>query len=187
MKKTLIIILLTIISLECSYSVPKRVIIIRHAEKYKTGESLNPKGLSRAGALPYYFAYNPLYNNPSISFVFVSKMPGPLEQTRTYQTCKPTADFYNLPIDTDYTRTEFQKVAKDVLSNPKYDNSTILFCWNHENIGTLVEALGGSNPGKWNKSVFDQVYILNFSNGKPPTFQKELQELMYGDQSSFKD
>jgi hypothetical protein len=167
------------------FSKPTQVIIIRHAEKNLTGESLNPQGLSRAGALPYYFVYNPLYNKSPITYVFATRLKGPIELARTYQTCKPTADYLKLPIDTNYTHTEVQAIAHEILTNPKYDHSTILVCWTHGYIEDLVEALGGNNPGKWDKTVFDQVYVLTFDINGKLILRKELQKLMYGDRSSF--
>lgn len=185
MKKLIVVFCLILLTSLEAFSKPTQVIIIRHAEKNKTGDSLNPQGLSRAGALPYYFVYNPLYQNPPISHVFATRLKGPIELARTYQTCKPTADYLKLPINTNYTHTEVQNVANEILNNPKYDNSTILLCWTHGHIAKLVQALGADDPGKWFKTIFDQVYIVRFEENGKLTFHKELQKLMYGDRSSF--
>lgn len=185
MKGLFFVCALTLVLFDKSYALPGKVIIIRHAEKNKIGESLNPKGVSRASALPYYFAFNPLYNDPSISFVFAAKLYGPIEEARTYQTCSPTAEHYGVGINTNYINTQVEDVAREILTNPKYDQATILLCWTHGKIARLVKAFGGPDPGKWQKDTFDQVYILNFKENATPSFHKELQQLMYGDRSQF--
>ncbi len=186
MKPIFIPFSIMLLSMPTTYAVPENVIIIRHAEKNTSGESLNFKGQSRACALPYYFASNPLFTDPNISYVFAPKLYGPVEKARTYQTCKPTADFYGLPVNTDFRHTQIDDVANEILTNPKYDKATILLCWTHGKIGRLVKALGGEDPGKWDSHIYDQVYVLSFKEKQSPKFRKEIQKLMYGDRSRFK-
>lgn len=166
-------------------ALPKNVILIRHAEKTPHHYSLNLKGFERAVALPYYFLYTPLYNNPPISHIFAAGLKGADPLARTVQTCAPTASIYKLPINTDYNHKDTQEIAQEILTNPQYNNSTVLICWTHGYAGDLIQALGGNDPGFWSNDVFDQVYMLSFNKGNSPHFEKILQKLMFGDRQSF--
>ena len=164
---------------------PKNVIIIRHAEKPKEGNCLALQGLERAAALGYFFSGTPLYNNPPPSFVFAALGKKKTSSIRSFQTCTAIAEHLKLPVDSTYTPHKTSEIARAILNNPKYDNATILICWEHQKIDELVEALGGPNPGKWPGDVFDQVYMLTFDEKGHPTFSKQLQKLLYGDSTNF--
>lgn len=168
-------------------AVPKNVILIRHAEKIPEENHLALKGFERAAALPYYFSYSPVYNNPPISHIFAAASEGSDTALRPIQTCRPIANYYKLPLNIDFKPCETRQLVNELLTNPKYDNSSVLICWSHGKIGKIVIALGADNPGKWTNDIFDQVYIVSFEKGTKPTFQKILQKLMFDDRSAFND
>jgi hypothetical protein len=188
MKKTLLTTLCLLTgTLPPGFATPKNVIIIRHAEKIQGGNELNVQGFERAGALPYYFSANPLYNNPSPTHIFATALEGADSSVRPIQTCSPTANHYDLKLNIDFKHTETKELAEEILRNPKYDNSTVLICWSHRHIRPIVLALGGEDPGKWPKEIFDEVYLLTYDTSAKPKLQKILQKLMYGDRTSFTD
>ncbi len=164
---------------------PKNVILIRHAEKIPKENHLDLKGYERAEALPYYFSYNPLYNNPPITHVFATGLEDADSSVRPIQTCTPTANYLKLPLNIDFKHTQTKEIANELLTNPKYDNSTVLICWTHGHVGYIVMALGCEDPGPWPADVFDQVYRVTFDAGQKPKFQKILQKLMFGDRITF--
>lgn len=170
-------------------AVPKNVIIIRHGNKTPGEMHLNLEGYERAAALPYYFAKTPLYNNPPIAHVFaagLSDLDKPDESIRPIETCTPTADYLKLPLNIDFKHTQNKELAQEILTNPKYNNSTVLICWEHWNIRPLEIALGAEDLGHWKGDVFDQVYLLTYTPGNPkPTIQVILQKLMFGDRATF--
>ena len=166
---------------------PKRVILIRHAEKVPKEKHLNLKGFERAAALPYYFSFTPFYNNPPISYIFAAALENPDASLRPIQTCMPIANHYNLPLNIDFKPRQTKELAYELLSNPKYDNSTVLICWSHGKIGKIVVALGADDPGTWPPDIFDQVYVVTFKEGNKPLLQKILQQLMFGDRTTFID
>lgn len=167
---------------------PKNVIIIRHANKIPGEMHLNLEGYGRAAALPYYFTKTALYNNPPITHIFaagLSELSKPGESIRPIETCTPTADYYKLPLNIDFKHNQTQELSHEILTNPKYDNSTVLVCWTHGNIPALEVALGAEDLGPWNDDVFDQVYLLTYEPGNPkPTIQVILQKLMFGDRAT---
>ncbi|HUX79714.1 MAG TPA: histidine phosphatase family protein [Alphaproteobacteria bacterium] len=172
-----------------TFAVPKNVIIIRHADRViPNGVCLSLQGLERAAALAYYFSETPRYNTPPITHIFAaySNQP-PQPYVRCKQTCEPTANHLKLPVDLDFNRYQVAEVAKEILTNPKYDNATILMCWEHKHIAPLVVALGGKEPDFLPENIFDQVYMLSFEKDNKPKFQQFLQELLFGDRATFKD
>jgi hypothetical protein len=191
MKKKYLISSIALLLWSCSEvaATPTNVIIIRHAEKIPGEKHLSPKGYERAGALPYYFEGTPLYNNPPIAHVFaagVSDLEKSYESIRPIETCTPTADYLRLSLNVDFKPHQEADFAKELLTNPKYNNSTVLVCWPHQYIGDMVQALGAGDPGKWSKEIFDQVYLLTFEQGSTkPKLQKILQKLMFEDRPTF--
>ncbi len=168
-------------------AIPKSVILIRHAEKIPKEKHLNLKGFERAAALPYYFSFAPLYNNPPISHIFAAALDGSEASHRPIQTCTPIANHYKLPLNMHFKPRQTKELADELLSNPQYDHSTVLICWSHGKIGKIVSALGANDPGNWTTDIFDQVYVVTFEKGKKPASQKILQKLMFGDRLTFAD
>lgn len=185
MKKILLGLASLLVISTAVHATPKKVIIIRHAEKIQKGLDLNLQGYERASALPYYFSGTPLYNDLPISHVFATSLDEPKPLRRTSQTCRPTADHLNLPLNTQFKNTETNEIAEEILKNPKYNNSTVLICWSHGHIAPIVQALGGEDPGHWSHNTYDQVYMLTFEGSSKPKFQKILQKLMFGDRAAF--
>jgi hypothetical protein len=169
------------------FATPKKVIIIRHAEKIQGGINLNLNGYERSAALAYYFSGTPLYNDPPISHIFATALEEPDSSVRPIQTCTPVANHYKIHLNIDFKHTETDKIAEDILNNPKYNGSTVLICWSHGHIRPMVLALGGEDPGNWPKDIFDQVYLLTYNGSRKPKFEIILQKLMYGDRASFTD
>lgn len=187
MKKMFLGFSLVLGSLSYVFATPKNIIILRHAEKIQGGNRLNLKGFERAGALPYYFSGTPLYNNPPPTHFFATALEGPDSSIRTIQTCTPIANHYNSPLNIDFKHTEINKLAHELLHNPKYNDTTVLICWSHGHIRPLVLALGGEDPGKWKADIFDQVYLLTYNLSNKPSLHVILQKLMFGDRTSFSD
>lgn len=166
---------------------PKNIIIIRHADRPLEDNCLSLQGLERSAALGYYFAGTPLYNTPPIAHIFAEFKGKESSSIRSIQTCTSIANHLKLPLNANYYPKEIDKFSKDILTNPKYNDSTVLICWNHSGITPLVRALGGEDPGKWKHDVFDLVYMLTYEGEAKPKLQKVLQKLMFGDRATFED
>lgn len=168
---------------------PKNVIIIRHGNKIPGEIHLDLEGYERAASLPYYFSKTPLYNNPPITHIFaagLSELDSPGESIRPIETCTPTANYYKLSLNIDFKHDQNKELAQEILTNPKYNNATVLVCWEHWNIPLLEVALGAEDLGPWKGDVFDQVYLLTYESGTPkPKIQVILQKLMFGDRPTF--
>jgi hypothetical protein len=169
------------------FAEPRNVIIIRHAEKIPKENHLDLKGFERAAALPYYFSNNPIYNDPPITHVFAAGLENADSSIRPIQTCTPTANHYKLPLNIDFMHTQTKELANELLTQPKYNNATVLVCWSHGHIPPIALALGTDDPGLWDKTIFDQVYFIRFEKDKKPKLEKILQKLMFGDRIHFND
>ena len=168
------------------FAIPKHVIITRHADRVlPNGVCLSLQGLERAAAMAYYFSETPTYNMPPITHIFAAYSSQP-PYIRCKQTCQPTAEHLKLPLNINYNLTQLKEVAQEILTNPEYNNGTVLMCWEHEHIAPLVIAFGGEDPGLWPDNIFDQVYMLSFEKNSKLKFQKFLQELIFGDRATFK-
>lgn len=168
-------------------ALPKNVIIIRHGEKIPGENHINLKGFERANALPYYFSGTPLYNNPPITHIFATGLSETDSSVRPIQTCTPTANHYKLPLNIDFKVDETKELAQELLTNSKYDNTTVLVCWSHGHVRPIILALGAEDPGAWDDRVYDQVYMVTFKPNTKPMFNIILQKLMFGDRATLKD
>jgi len=133
----------------------------------------------------HYFSESSFYQDPPITHIFAAYKRLPKPYIRCKQTCKPLADYLKIPIDTSYQPTQIDKLAKEILANPKYNDRTVLICWDHYHIPSLIKAFGAEEPGTWDNDIYDQVYVLTFQKDAKPQVQKILQQLMYGDRTTF--
>lgn len=176
------------VALSCQlFAEPKNLIIIRHAEKIPKENHLDLKGFERAAALPYYFSNTPIYNDPPITHIFAPGLENADSSIRPIQTCTPTANHYKIPLTINFKHTETEELANELLTQQKYNDSTVLICWSHGHIRPIALALGVNDPGPWDKTIFDQVYFIRFEKGKKPKLEKILQKLMFGDRLHFND
>ncbi|MBY0502001.1 MAG: histidine phosphatase family protein [Alphaproteobacteria bacterium] len=187
-KKNLCLTLALLVSYSPSLTaVPKNVIIIRHGEKIPGENHLDLKGFERANALSYYFSRTPLYNDPTITHIFATGLSETDSSVRPIQTCTPTANYYKLPLNIDFKVDETNELAQELLTNSKYNDTTVLVCWSHGYVRSIISALGAKDPGAWDDRVYDQVYMVTFKPNNKPILNIILQKLMFGDRATFKD
>ncbi len=145
---------------------PRIVMIIRHAEKpdETSGDkdpNLSPQGYARADALakviPEHF--------PKPDFLIATKKSK--SSNRPAETITPLSKALHEEIESTYKDDDFDAVAKEVLSNPKYDGKVVLIAWHHGKIPELAKALGVKDcPDKWNAKVFDRVWQITYEKGE---------------------
>jgi len=75
------------------------------------------------------------------------------------------------------TRSE---LANAVLAD--YARQVILICWHHGTIQTLATALKGTGATKWAGTVFDRVWLLDYTTGSNPAIQQFGQQLLFADE-----
>ncbi len=166
---------------------PAQVILIRHAEKPETGPDLSDRGRERAQALVDFFKTNPAVTRHGVPAAIYAGAPvSEGKSLRPIETVTPLSQSLGIKINENFTRETGAQMANDVMHNPDCAGKTALICWNHGNLPDLLKNFGwDSGPGKWpGGDVFDRVWILNFENGKPVSFEDIPQHLLPGDSAN---
>jgi len=153
---------------------PRRIFIIRHAEKPESGDSphLSEKGRLRAAALPSY----PL---PTLAEIFAAKTSP--ESARPVETVTPLAAVNGLSIKAEIENKDFPLLVDDVLSG-RLAGKNLLICWHHEEIPHLTRLLGVNltRTYKW-PDVYDRIWVVTYLKDGTPSFEDRPQRLLPGD------
>jgi hypothetical protein len=160
------------------------ILLIRHGEKPAVKSLLlSVAGQERAQAYAIYFQNFPGASAPlKLSYLFATKKSP--ASNRPFLTIEPLSNALKLPINHKHGDKDYKRVADDILTPSKYDNSNILICWHHGKILQLAHKLGApksSLPTKWPGDVFGWLIHLSFdSNGDLQTSVIN-EQLMYDD------
>ena len=162
---------------------PARIILLSHAEKPPTGSELNDAGRKRAEALAGLFANDPrVRGQGAVAAIFAMIPADKTGSVRAIQTMEPTAAALHLRIDTRFTRDEVKALAKAIRKDKTLDGKTVVICWEHKVIPSIVSALGWPNPpSQWLDGVYDRLWVLDFEGGVPVAFHDLPQRLLPGD------
>ena len=152
-------------------AVPSKVIIIRHGDKWPSdpGNVLSPTGYLRAVKFSEYY-FKKFQTVPD--FLFASNAFNNNEFLRPIQTLAPLAGHQKLlekkvSIDHQYGKGQEKELITSILQDDKYDNKTIVICWQHEKIGDILSNfVGFKDKIVWQKDNYDTVYVLDFKDGK---------------------
>jgi len=136
---------------------PQTVMLIRHGEDM--GEQsfhLSPAGLKRAQALPKLFGSR----LPKPDVIIATRASK--GSNRPIETVEPLASALHLPIDNRFKDDDFDILARDLLTDPRYTGKVVLVCWHHGKMDNLAKALGVSHAPKWPDRQFDHVWIISY-------------------------
>ena len=142
------------------YALPKRIIIMRHAERnydpnIHHDHNLNSQGWQRAILLPIYFK-NPPHGLTNLielpDFIFTPQFfaNGKISSFRSYQTVLPLALYLKLPINYTFFRDETMELVREIFSNKNMVGKTVLVSWSHSKIAEIVYNMGGIFAKSWN-------------------------------------
>jgi hypothetical protein len=163
---------------------PAEIIIIRHAEKPVDDFDmhLSPQGEQRAQALVDFLTTTPLLVTNGLPVaLFASRATPRGHGQRTWETVEPLSKRLKLPIRTPYPAADYEKLAKLILEDPKFDGKTVLICWVHEFLPELAEALGvKKHPWRWKSNTYDRVWVITF-HGRKTILSDLPQHLLPGD------
>jgi len=140
------------------------VLIIRHAEKLESGQSLAPAGFERAEAYVKYFGEFQVDGQPlKLDSLFAAADSKNSHRPRL--TLEPLSRALHLPIDTSFKDKMPELLADQLKSNPH--GKAILVCWHHGKIPELLRALGADAGallpnGKWPDAEFGWVIELRY-------------------------
>jgi len=186
--KALILICAILLPFE-ALATPAQVIIIRHAEKQKNGNDLSARGFQRADALVGLFERDSdvlKFGLPAAIYAMEPRNSGTSGETslRAIETIQPLASALNLPIHSDYVKSDYAAMVQEIMTDPAYNGRMVLICWEHKVIPPMAEAFGASQvPSSWGKGVYDRLWLLTFKNGQV-AFADLPQRLLPGDSNN---
>jgi hypothetical protein len=168
------------------------ILLIRHAERPKSGLGLAPAGQARAQAYIAYFQ-NYLLNGQPINFDFIFAAADSPDSQRPRLTVTPIADALQLNINATFAETNYTGLRDYLFQDTQFNDCNILICWHHSTILQLATALGvkrkqlppQSNwPSKWHGKVFGWLLQISYDsqgNIMPTQTFCLNQQLMYDD------
>jgi hypothetical protein len=142
------------------------VLIIRHAEKPDSGNTLTPAGEERAKAYVNFFKNYTVDTRPvTLDYLFAAA--DSKGSIRPRLTLEPLSKATGMAIDQRFTSKQGEELAKALRAKPY--GGHILICWHHGQIPELLQALGADPKkllpgGKWPDNVFGWVMQLRYDD-----------------------
>jgi hypothetical protein len=173
--------MLTVASLSAQ---PARIVVFRHAEEAADGskESLSLRGQERAMALvPMLTQTRELIAGNTPLLLYATKISKHATNNHTHETLEPLAAQLELKIRAPYANSDYQALARHILTGAACKDKTILVCWNHTCIPGLLAALGvNPEPEPWPKGVYDRLLVITYDRGTARMVNLP-QKLLFGD------
>jgi broad specificity phosphatase PhoE len=151
--------------------VPKKIVLLRHAEEADDENSLDlsPQGRLRAEKLAKYVPK--AFGTPQ--FVFAAAPSD--SSVRCYLTVRVLADALNLQIDGSYRAREFAALAAKLFGDPVFDDAIVVIAWTHKELPSLAAYLNvrrSDFPRSWDEEVFNVIYELTYRRASRPKVRR---------------
>ena len=163
---------------------PAKIIVFRHAEDAEDGskESLSLRGEERAMALVPMLTRTPAFMAGDAGVVlFATKISRHATSNHTHDTLEPLASRLGLKVNAAYANSDYEALARHILTSATCKDKTILICWTHSFIPGLLVALGVSpEPEPWPKGVYDRLLVITYDRGTAKMVNLP-QKLLFGD------
>ncbi|MFT3730087.1 MAG: histidine phosphatase family protein [Hyphomicrobium sp.] len=155
---------------------PKRIILMRHADKTDDSEDedLSDAGEARAQRLATYIPET--FGKPDIIIATAHSK----HSDRPKETVQPLADAVGLRIEHDYEDKDFPDLVEDIFNDPDYKNKTVVICWHHGNLPAMAAMLGaptGSYPDPWPADAYNIILDLQYDpfSSSPPKVSRVIE------------
>jgi len=169
---------------------PKVIYLIRHGEKpgdaltesEDDGVHLSEAGRCRAAALAWQ--KDRLFGGNVDGLVAAAPSR---HSRRCVETATPLARALGLKLKRKWACEEVHRAVVALLGKGKYRGKTLVICWHHEELPSLISALGGSvavqpiQDGQWQGHRFDRIIKLTFNADATVTTESLPQGLLFGD------
>jgi hypothetical protein len=131
---------------------PKNIFIIRHGEKIKTKTALDCNGILRSTYIPQLIE-DLNKKGFGINTIITSY---DYETMHQQQTVMLTSWLLNIPLFMYGDLYEPELAVNTIFTNPYFDGKTVLFCWEHDCIQTIIKNIAdlGSKAKGLNNYVF---------------------------------
>ena len=135
------------------------VLVTRHAEKSPdlNDPHLTSAGEQRAMLLATYIPEQ--FGKPDFIFATANSK----HSSRPFETVLPLSQAVGVPIDQSYADQDYGALALILRGSEKYHGKSVLICWHHGNIPSLLNAIGalvGTYPDPWPKMTFNMIIKL---------------------------
>ena len=135
------------------------VLVMRHAEKSPdlNDPHLTAAGEQRAKSLATYIPEQ--FGKPD--FIFATANSG--HSSRPFETVLPLSQALGVPIDQSYADQDYGALALILRGSEKYQGKSVLICWHHGNIPSLLNAIGAlvsTYPNPWPNMTFNMIIKL---------------------------
>jgi hypothetical protein len=176
-------IFLSLFCVSSAHATPRRVLLIRHAEKPNTSSpDLSQKGYERANALTFLFEKDPVFATEGLPVIlYASKYSAGESANRCVETLTPLAQHLGVNLESPYLPAETSQMAQAILKDSTLDGKVVMVAWPHGEIVDLANALGSAPANKWKSSDFDRVWVLDYDSSGKVTSQDLPQNLLPGD------
>lgn len=148
---------------------PKRIILMRHADKTEdpSDEDLSDAGWARAQHLATYIPET--FGKPDVIIATAQSK----HSDRPKDTIKPLAEVLGVKIQDYFGNKEFGDLVDEIFNDPDYKNKTIVICWHHSKLPAIAALLGapaGSYPDPWPADAYNLILDLQYDpfSGSPP-------------------
>jgi hypothetical protein len=164
---------------------PGQVVLLRHAEEPTSGDTLSEQGFNRADAYVPYFTQSPApFQMLEPVALYAQCSSKNHTSTRPVQTISALANIWEVPFYVRYTAGDYKDMVTEVMNTTSYNSKMVMICWEHDHLSDIAKAFGVNNPPSWDDSVFDRVWVINFSGDTVSSFSNLPEMLMYGDSTS---
>lgn len=156
------------------FSMPQQVILLRHGEKPAQGHTLSPKGFARAQELVQFFTEQNLpFQLQTVTAIFAQRSSKNHPSTRPVQTVALLANTWQIPLYTQYSRGDYKDMVDKVTKD--YSSGMVMVCWDHEHLSAIASEFGVKNAPSWPGSVYNWVWVIDFSGSEVISFTQYLQ------------
>jgi len=145
---------------------PRAVILLRHGEEPKSGDSLSKDGWLRAKRLPLVFERTAISKFGEPVALFAAKPEFEGQSQRSIQTLRYVGEKFKLKIQSDFTKDEVKKLVKKVNEEDDYDDKLVVISWPHRFLEEIAEEFGADKIKKYPDEKFDRLWVLEFPSSK---------------------
>lgn len=150
-------------------SKPKKVVIIRHAEKpiREGDQKLSSLGMHRAQAWAMYIPNN--FGTPDHIFATMATA----ESVRPLMTVMPLFEkMEHTPLNLGVADEDAETLGQHLVhpNQTKYAGQNIVICWHHGKIPDLLKGLGAKHheyPDPWPDDDFSTALVVTFEQDEP--------------------
>lgn len=135
---------------------PRRVLLIRHAEKTGRPEDQGLSDLGRLRAAALACVLPARFGRPE---VLVACRSSPRSR-RPLETVAPLAEKLGLPVEERWGTSDVEPLGAALDAEPRFADRLVLICWRHKTLGALARRLGAPEAPDWPETLYDRIWIL---------------------------